>query len=1373
MRKSLLTVAGWLLLAVIVAAAPPERESKVMPPAAAIQDVGSYLDPGNILMFVTNLGMFGRDLGAVFDYNYGTFYPYAGIENISGGTLVKSPLWAAGLWLGGTVSGSGATRIAIAEYSSEYIPGPMAGGSHQGDRPDFEVYKLHRDSLADNPNDDYLNIPLGQGAPVDSMGQLLMLGDQMLWSVYNDADPNQHWNDAGSTAPMGIEVRQTIWGIGTPETGATYLPNQYEATPLHSGTVAATAYVVDPNQVTGDEYLIEIHEDTLLGTVWSLKDLTRNVVLLSDQTDFSDSDSGPVVDGLQFRVTQTMTAFENFECVANGAGPLDPPEGAAAQFAGFPSTSPTDRQQVGDGEWMIHTADNGGTSGGGTRGSFSAFVDRVTRSGALNDRLRDREFEIRFTGSIENPHVGGSYAFSTYSGADASIWVPFEIWDIGSGTPDDPSDDYQMVPWLLDADNDGTFNLASWGTAAYGGGDLEHSVSGGDNDPFTDWIYFEDPADKTPGSSGYLAAETDMLNGVYTGDRETEVLVRIVLVSWNGGDAAPFTQAMPEQGTIFRITTHSGFAVPDSLTFTATHPQAITTRAGGEGNAAYIRYDLVNKGGATYDNMYVSVWSDPDLGGSSDDLVGCDTIDNLWFCYNATNMDLQYGHAVPAVGFRVLQGPVVPSPGDTAIYFGQKLPGYRNLPMTAFAKYINGTDPSSSAETYYYMQGLTPDGQPYPNGTHFMCPGDPVSGTGELDTNAADRRMMASFGPFTFAPGDSQQVIVKMAVGQGTDRLSSITDLKRLLLSVKMLDVSPSRLSFSYTIGSEAPLPQVFSVTSPDPHGVSFFANESTSWLSLADSVGYTPGTVGVTVNPAGLQAGLYTAYITVNSGHIYNATEYVTVTLRVLEPGNIIHPTDQWINLYCAHATIDGVPMGLGGIIDVLDPGGVLCGRIQTDIEGGYGFIPVYRDDSTSYDLDEGAVPGDTLRFRSGGEFLYPIPPVIWTANGDRVGVCQFTRARETCRPLHVGWNLISWNIDTPSDDVGSVASGVMDNLNVILSFEDGALTYDPALPKFSTLKALDHLHGYWFLMNGPDTLCLTGNAVPDNTGIPLESGWNVAPYYPGYPMSVENAGATILDRLQIAYDFDNGIRIWQPGSAFNTLHEMHRYQGYWLKLSAAGIWYQVRSDCTMIVSPVTTPANKSLGDNLTPTPRWVNLYAEALTLDGTTVPAATAVVARSEAGELVGSGIVQSDGAFGFMPVYGRENDNSVGLAPGEPFTLEVGGTATNEPIIWSQNGDRIAIPALTGKQNNLPHSFWLAQNYPNPFNPATTIRFSLAQAGPYCLAIYNLAGQKVAQFEADGEPGEQTIRWNASGLASGMYLYRLTADGATASRKMLLLK
>ena len=198
-------------------------------------------------------------------------------------------------------------------------------------------------------------------------------------------------------------------------------------------------------------------------------------------------------------------------------------------------------------------------------------------------------------------------------------------------------------------------------------------------------------------------------------------------------------------------------------------------RGGPLGNTIFVKLKFLNRGFDRLDSTYVTLWSDPDLGGSTDDLVGCDTTRNLGYCYNATNTDQQYGSSPPAVGFDLLRGPIV-----------QRFPGvYDTLGMTSFGKFINGTDPVNAIESYNYMRGLNRDGSPvHVNDdtlapvTTFQVSGDPVAGTGWLDTSPADRRVMLSSGPFTMLPGDSQEVVLAIIVGQGTDRLSSITQLK-------------------------------------------------------------------------------------------------------------------------------------------------------------------------------------------------------------------------------------------------------------------------------------------------------------------------------------------------------------------------------------------------------------------------------------------------------------------------------------------------------------------------------------------------------------------------------------------------------------------
>ncbi len=88
--------------------------------------------------------------------------------------------------------------------------------------------------------------------------------------------------------------------------------------------------------------------------------------------------------------------------------------------------------------------------------------------------------------------------------------------------------------------------------------------------------------------------------------------------------------------------------------------------------------------------------------------------------------------------------------------------------------------------------------------------------------------------------------------------------------------------------------------------------------------------------------------------------------------------------------------------------------------------------------------------------------------------------------------------------------------------------------------------------------------------------------------------------------------------------------------------------------------------------------------------------------------------------------------------------------------------------------PATFNLGQNYPNPFNPTTVILYQLPATGAVTLRVYDILGQLVATLVDETKPaGSYTVQFNASGLASGEYVYRLTAASYEQSREMLLLK
>ena len=88
--------------------------------------------------------------------------------------------------------------------------------------------------------------------------------------------------------------------------------------------------------------------------------------------------------------------------------------------------------------------------------------------------------------------------------------------------------------------------------------------------------------------------------------------------------------------------------------------------------------------------------------------------------------------------------------------------------------------------------------------------------------------------------------------------------------------------------------------------------------------------------------------------------------------------------------------------------------------------------------------------------------------------------------------------------------------------------------------------------------------------------------------------------------------------------------------------------------------------------------------------------------------------------------------------------------------------------------PGQFELSQNYPNPFNPSTNISFTLTNNGHVKLEVFNLLGQKVATIiDAPRSAGNHAIKFDASNLSSGIYLYRLSTENFVETRKMNLIK
>ncbi|MBN2416127.1 hypothetical protein JXO52_09805, partial [bacterium] len=210
---------------------------------------------------------------------------------------------------------------------------------------------------------------------------------------------------------------------------------------------------------------------------------------------------------------------------------------------------------------------------------------------------------------------------------------------------------------------------------------------------------------------------------------------------------------------------------------------------------AFIRFRVINKGGNNIEDVYCAIFYDPDLGDGNDDATGADSVNGFGFVYNGDGWDDDYGLQVPAMAGDFFQGPVVDAPGETAVLHSltgwnhdRILQDKRILQQTAAFHFINGgpipamRDPHTAQEQYNFCRGLLSDGSPMIDpttgrATTFWLAGDPITGSGWIYTDLMspmDVRFGNATGPFNLAPGDTQDIVLAIVCGMGSDHFTSI-----------------------------------------------------------------------------------------------------------------------------------------------------------------------------------------------------------------------------------------------------------------------------------------------------------------------------------------------------------------------------------------------------------------------------------------------------------------------------------------------------------------------------------------------------------------------------------------------------------------------
>jgi hypothetical protein len=142
------------------------------------------------------------------------------------------------------------------------------------------------------------------------------------------------------------------------------------------------------------------------------------------------------------------------------------------------------------------------------------------------------------------------------------------------------------------------------------------------------------------------------------------------------------------------------------------------------------------------------------------------------------------------------------------------------------------------------------------------------------------------------------------------------------------------------------------------------------------------------------------------------------------------------------------------------------------------------------------------------------------------------------------------------------------------------------------------------------------------------------------------------------------------------------------------------------------------------------------------------------------------------------------NIGFIPGAGTTTEKQSyTFTDKQVVAGSHAYRLKQIDFDGSYSysntievdvTTPLTFNLSQNYPNPFNPTTKINYSIPSDSKVTISIYSITGEVVAELVNDFvAAGSYSVDFDGSNLASGMYIYKMTAGNFTQTNKMMLMK
>ena len=839
------------------------------------------------------------------------------------------------------------------------------------------------------------------------------------------------------------------------------------------------------------------------------------------------------------------------------------------------------------------------------------------------------------------------------------------------------------------------------------------------------------------------------------------------------------------------------------------------------GNVMISSYRLINKSGASIDSMFITQWSDPDVGDPGDDFVGCDTALSLGYAYNGQDVDAQYGLQPPAVGYVFLKGPSVPgAPSDTGfVDLFTIRRGIKNLQMSSFNFFINSNptyfdpvlgDYTGTIQWYNLMKGLVEStGAPYINPvtgrvTKFILSGDPVTGTGWIDGSIAppaDRRMALTTGPFSMASGDTQVVATALVGAGGGSRFQNVAALRYLIFNVKSLltgglEIAVTQPKTLYPLGSTVSL-----------------TGSAKMLIHTLQPVWY------IAAKPNGSSAQIVQA-----------------------DPFNVSVATDIIGHYSIGFTTVPALDTAFASFDVSPDRAPVANFNAPSEITLG---DTVKMDGTVSSDPD-----GDPLTYQwkvtGGSSGAYEFNSAD-TLAGTLIGASQATAAYVPDRMTMLTIQLTASDALFSTRTVKNVRVNPMKTPNISFGKVFSLWSYFQT-GIFGSVLVREFDSDIWANALGMLTLLDFGPSTSPTTWYPVGSGRFVVPNdrlivvansYAGAQVVTTNGAGSVTN---VAYiDPDNSLISKPDTTAWDVYFQnpflffSYGLPGlYAYGLSAPGIpsfasvynngeeWrnFVVSGYTLFALHPLTknlsivdisnpyaiAPVNKVHLNRTFTTLRLSGHYLYLSKSDTVAIFDISSVSSPILVTELAVPKKYRSYNAVNDLAV---ANDRLV-LATTEgcyiydvsnpSLPTQIAQMITGIPMTTSfYDGTRIVVSvwdrfgtesadrpggavelvysgpsSVHSDITAIPRTMTLDQCYPNPFNPSTTISYALPENGVATLTVYDLLGREVATLVNESKKaGTYKIKFDGSKLSSGVYFYQLKAGNLSKVRKMLLLK